>query len=257
MLKDLRTQVDIVKALTIHELSGKMKTLNYGYVWLILEPIIYIAFIRLARIAFNPIAPPDNMPPLTFYTLGVIPTFLCFDVINKTFGVAGSSSGLLIFPRVTPVDLALATGFTSFCIYFTLFWVLLLPVSIFEGVWPPKDLFSLMATFIAIFVLSSALGFILSGAYRVFPLMTKFWSMIHRALKMVSGMFFVITMIPFPYWPYFTWNPLFHLSEMMRDAWFQSYHSPIASPLYVAKWTLVSLLLGLSVERFMRRIPYV
>ena len=257
MLKDLKAQIDVLKALTIHNLSGQLSKLNYGYVWLILEPIIYIAFIRLARIAFNPIAPPDNMPPLTFYTLGVIPTFLCFDVIGKTYTTAGASSGLLMFPNVTPVDVALAAALTSFCVYFTMFWILLVPVSIYEGAWPPRDPLALMLTFIGIFLLSTAIGFVLSGAYRVFPLLTKFWAMIHRALKMVSGMFFVITMIPVTFWPYLTWNPLFHLSELIRQSWFSTYTSPIASPLYVSEWTLGSLLLGLSIEKFMRRIPYV
>jgi hypothetical protein len=45
--------------------------------------------------------------------------------------------------------------------------------------------------------------------------------------------------------------------EMIRDAWFITYTSPIASPLYVAEWIIGLLMLGLSLERYQRRIPYV
>jgi hypothetical protein len=43
---------------------------------------------------------------------------------------------------------------------------------------------------------------------------------------------------------------------MMRDAWFVTYTSPVASPAYVMEWILGLLLLGLSLERFVRRVPY-
>jgi capsular polysaccharide transport system permease protein len=72
---------------------------------------------------------------------------------------------------------------------------------------------------------------------------------------MSSGLFFCITMLPLAFWPYVTWNPLFHVTELVRDAWFEGYVSPIASPTYVVECTLVLLFLGLSVERHVRRFP--
>ena len=257
MFKDLKAQIDVIKALAIHDLSGQMKTLNYGYVWLILEPMIFIGFMRLARSAFKVLAPPDGMTPLAFFTIGVMPTFMSFQLINKVFSIVGSPSGMLKFPNVTPVDMALASACSIFCTYFMLFWVFLIPVSIYEGSWPPRNLFGVMMAFIGIFLLSVALGFVLSAAYRVFPLMTKFWTMVQRGLRMVSGMFFVITMLPTSVWPYLTWNPLLHLTELFRQYWFMSYNSPIASPMFVVECTLVILLLGLSLEKFMRRVPYI
>jgi capsular polysaccharide transport system permease protein len=74
---------------------------------------------------------------------------------------------------------------------------------------------------------------------------------------MIAGMFFVITMIPTTFWPYLTWNPLLHLNEFMRDMWFASYTSPVADAGFVAECILGFLLLGLSLERFMRRVPYI
>src|ERR1051326_1526387 len=89
MIQAFRSQLDVLTALVIHDLSGKMRSFNYGYVWLILEPAIYIAFIRLLKQVFSAFAPPNGMTPLTFYTLGVMVTFMAFDVI----GVVNRSSG--------------------------------------------------------------------------------------------------------------------------------------------------------------------
>ena len=256
MFKAIKAQIDVVSALTIHNLQGQMKNYAYGYVWLLLEPIMFIAILRLMRQAFNPLAPPNNMTPLTFYTLGVIPTFLCFDVIGDVFKEIGAPSKLLTFPRVTPVDVAVASGLASFCTYFALFWIFVLPVSIYEGAWPPKNALEVMLTLIGVWMLGAALGFIIGAAVRVFPPARQFVVYITRVLRLISGMFFVITMIPTTYWPYLTWNPLLHLMELMREGWFSTYTSPVASPLYIAECTLVLLLLGLSLERFMRRVPY-
>jgi hypothetical protein len=45
--------------------------------------------------------------------------------------------------------------------------------------------------------------------------------------------------------------------EMLRDAWFVTYTSPVADPVYVLEWVLGLMLLGLSLERYQRRMPYV
>lgn len=254
--RNFKAQLNVLVALTVHELVARGKSYNYGYVWLILEPVIYIGFMRLMRSMFSALNPPSGMTVLTFYTLGVVSTFMAFDIIDDVFKTAGSTSRLLSFPSVTAVDLALAQSLADFCIYFAIFWVFLLPISIYEGAWPPHDILELMLTFAELYALSVGLGFLLSGVYRVFPMMSKFWSMVTRVLRMVSGMIFCITMLPTSVWPYLTWNPILHCSEMWREAWFGSYVSPVADPIYVAEWALGLLLLGLSMERFMRRIPY-
>ena len=45
--------------------------------------------------------------------------------------------------------------------------------------------------------------------------------------------------------------------DPQRDAWFVTYTSPVADPTYIMEWILGLWLLGLSLERFQRRVPYV
>ena len=255
MLRELKTQFNVLKALTIHDLQGQMRAYNYGFAWLLLEPLIYIAGFRLMRQFLGAFAPPSGMTPLMFYILGVLPLYICFEGL-KTFQIAAKPSKLLSFPRVTPVDLTLAAAASSFAVYFVLFWLIALPVSIYEHVWPPENIMSVMFALILAWMLGVSFAFIISGAFRAFPPTKQFMSYMVFGLRVASGMFFCITMIPVVWWPYLDWNPLLQVTEMMRDGWFQSYVSPIANPGYIGACILTMTLLGLSIERFMRRIPY-
>jgi ABC-type polysaccharide/polyol phosphate export permease len=109
---------------------------------------------------------------------------------------------------------------------------------------------------VSAWMLGIAAGFIISGAYRVFPPTKQFVSYTSFALRISGGMFFCITMIPVAWWPLLSWNPVLQATEMTRDGWFQGYVSPIANPLYIGECILGMLLLGLSIERFMRRVPF-
>jgi capsular polysaccharide transport system permease protein len=255
MLKDLKTQFNVLKALTIYNLQGQMSSYKYGFAWMLLEPVIYIVGFRLMRQFFGNLAPPSGMTPLMFYILGVLPLYLTFVGI-KGFSVGASQSALLAFPRVTPVDLTLAAGLSSFCIYFVLFWIVVLPISLYEHVWPPENILKVMLGLIAAWMLGVSFSFSISGAFRVFPPVKQFVSYLSFGLRVASGMFFCITMVPILVWPYLSWNPLLHVTELLRDGWFESYVSPIASPTLVMEWIMGLLLLGLSIERFMRRVPY-
>jgi capsular polysaccharide transport system permease protein len=162
---------------------------------------------------------------------------------------------LTVLSRITQADLALAAAISSFALYFVIFWVGSLLVSNYEGAWPPQSITTINLALLAASIIGTAAGFALSGATRLFPGLGKVIGMSTFALRMLSGMFFCIIQVPLQYWPYLTWNPLLHITELIRDAWFESYVSPIASPAYVLECALGLLLFGLAIERFQRRIP--
>jgi capsular polysaccharide transport system permease protein len=256
VLADLRTQFNVIVALAVRELQGLQRQYNYGFAWALLEPIMFIGIIRMMKAFLKGLTPPD-MPPTTFLVIGIIPSYLYVGTMQAVYKVVGEQDKLLQFPRVTPVDLALAAALRAFCIYFALFCVFAVPSSIVEGVWPPENGMKVVMTFIAMWSLAVALGFIIGAARRVFPPIRQFISYYTLANRMIGGMLFVITQIPSTYWPWLTWNPVLHCEEMIRDGWFVTYTSPIASPSYVMEWILGLFLLGLSLERFVRRVPYV
>jgi capsular polysaccharide transport system permease protein len=252
----LKTQFSVIRALAIHNLQSLMKTYNYGFAWALLEPIMFIGVMRIARSAFKGLTPPD-MPPTTFLVVGIIPFYLYMSTVGAVYKALSQPDNMLQFPRVTPIDVALASALEEFCIYFTLYCIFLLPVSIYDKAFPPENAMKVFSVFIMLWVLGVSLGFVVGTAARVFPPIKQFVGYYNLLNRMAGGMLFVITMFPSSYWPYFTWNPVLHCMEMLRDAWFVTYTSPIASPFYVMEWIIGLLLLGLSLERYQRRIPYI
>jgi len=255
-LADLKTQFSVIRALTIHGLQGLMKTDNYGFAWALLEPIMFIAVMRIVRAAFKGLTPP-NMPPTTFLIVGIVPYYMFMNAMGSTSKAVSQTDSMLSFPRVTPIDVAIASALGDFCIYFTLYLFFLVPVSFYDGVFPPQNALEVFSVFCVLWVLGVSIGFVTGTAARVFPPIKQFVSYTNIINRMAGGMLFVITMFPSEYWPYFTWNPILHCLEMVRDGWFVTYTSPVADPMYVFECILGFLLLGLSLERYQRRMPYV
>jgi capsular polysaccharide transport system permease protein len=253
---DLKTQFSVIRALTIHELQGLMKTYNYGFAWAILEPVMFIAVMRLARSAFKGLTPP-NMPATTFLIVGIIPFYMYMAVLGSVAKAVSQSDNMLLFPRVTPVDVAIASSLGDFTIFFALYCIFLLPASLYDGVFPPDNGFEVFAVFALLWMLGMSIGFVVGTAMRIFPPIKQFVGYYNFVNRMAGGMLFVATMFPSEIWPYFTWNPVFHCMEMIRDGWFVTYTSPVSNPLFVFECILGFLLLGLSLERYQRRMPYV
>jgi len=256
VLADLKTQFNVIVALTIRDLQGLMKSYNYGFAWALLEPIMFIGIMRVARSAFKGLTPPD-MPATTFLVVGIIPFYLYVAAVGSVYKAIAEPDKMLRFPRVTPVDLAIASSLSDFCIYLTIYAIFLIPASIYDGVFPPENGLKLLIVVIVFWIMGMALGFVVGTAARVFPPIKQFVGYYNLLNRMAGGMLFVITMLPSEFWPYLTWNPVLHCSEMIRDAWFATYTSPVASPAYVFECIIGLLLLGLSLERYQRRVPYV
>jgi capsular polysaccharide transport system permease protein len=256
VLADLRTQMNVIAALTIRELQSLQKTYNYGFAWALLEPLMFIGIMRLARSFLKGLTPAD-MPPTTFIVLGIIPSYMFLNAMSAVMKATGDQDKMLQFPRITPIDVGIASAIRAFCIYFVLFLAFVVPSSIIEGAWPPQNVLEVLFAMFSMLTFGIALGFVFGAVRRVFPPVRQFVSYYTLANRMIGGMMFVITQIPSTYWPYLTWNPILHCSEMIRDGWFVTYTSPIASPAYVLEWILGMLLLGLSLERFVRRMPFI
>jgi capsular polysaccharide transport system permease protein len=211
---------------------------------------------RGLRSVLRGLTPPD-MPPTTFIMVGIIPFYLYADSLGSVYKSIAGSNNLVQFPRITPIDIAIASAASDFCLYSAVMLLLLVPASIYEGVFPPQNVLKFLLVLLLLWSLGIAMGFVAGAAARVLPPIRQFMTYYNLVNRMAGGMLFVITMFPSEYWPYLTWNPVLHCMEMLRDAWFVTYTSPVADPMYVLEWLIGLLLLGLSLERYQRRLPHV
>src|SRR6185312_8358553 len=112
---------------------------------------------------------PPNMQPSTFLILGIVPFYMYIQAVGAVYKSISSTDNLLKFPRVTPIDLALASALSDFCIYFSLFLFFIVFFSIYEGAWPPQNPLGVTGAFLAVWMLGMGLGFVVGTAARGFP----------------------------------------------------------------------------------------
>jgi capsular polysaccharide transport system permease protein len=254
MFESIRSQVRIIVALTIRDMQNQSNNLVGGFAWAIVDVLLYVAAMSLIRVFIKAFMPP-GMPPFTFLVLGILP-WQTFDHTMKTVEtIVRKNSKLLSLPIVTPLDIILACALDKLCIYGLIFTGLISISSYFEGVGAPRFPMGIILVFLASWVLGISLGLVITPLYRMFPPAKSLWKPIKRTWFWTSGLYFAITSIPPNLWVYMTWNPILHVNELMRTYWFQNYNSPIASPSYIVAWILGLGFLGLSLERFIRRVP--
>lgn len=250
MFRALQTQVAVIAALVIRGMQNERRQFVYGYAWTFIGPAATIGILRVGQSVTG--LEPSSMPPVTFLVLGVVPIFMFLH--NMMIAVRPTSRGLTVIPRVSTLDALFAKGILNFITYSVIFWGFAIAGSIYDGCWPPENPLGVQVVFILCWLLSLALAFVFAAISKYFPPILEFKRFISRPLRIISGMFFVITALPTWLWPWFSWNPLLHVTELLRSDWFTVYTTPVGSVWFILMWLAGLTALGLGLERFLRRV---
>jgi capsular polysaccharide transport system permease protein len=87
------------------------------------------------------------------------------------------------------------------------------------------------------------------------PLWQRVWSIAMRPMFLISGVFFTYQSVPLPWREILWWNPLIHVTGLVRRGLYPGYDAAYASPIYVMALGLgVALLAGVGLMRWHRDI---
>ena len=254
-IESLAAHIRVVTALTVREMQTSNSSYVYGYAWALAEVCITLTALTVMKIFIHAFNPP-GMPPVIFILLGGIPWFTFHNTAGGMFQVVSQRRKMLLLPHVTPIDIMLAKATTVLVTYGSIFFVGLVVFDYFEGAGVPRSVAGLVIIYLLSWVLGIGFGMSLMPLVRVFPPGLKLLSVIWRFGLILSGVYFTISKIPSNYWIYLTWNPMLHVSELMRTYWFSTYQTPVGNPFYVMACATGVLIFGLLLERYIRlRVP--
>lgn len=253
MLRLIGVQLRVIHALTLREMQSQQTNLAYGFGWVFFDAFLAFAGLLIMKLAIRGWSNSGGMPPVTFLVSGLVPWLMFTSCYSLPGGAVGKGKPLLLLPIVTELDLILAATLRNFATYAILFVVLALCAKWYDDTTFPRFPLGIVLLFIAMAAMGTALGLLLMVLTRLYPPAGKFTGFFLRFGMIFSGVIFQITMFPETVWPYLSWNPILHIEELMRTYWFYSYHSPIASPTYVAETLLGMSFFGLLLERYARR----
>lgn len=252
-LKSAGVQARVIHALVLREVNVKFARHRLGYLWAFVEPVAFIAAFALI-LSVGGRTLPAGMPAVPFLITGIIPFFLFRDVVTATLRGVSANKALLVYPQVSAFDVMVARFLLETATAIVVFVVLLaamMGLGIDVRIERPIEAFGwLIAMGLAGFGFGAACG----ALEPLFPAVERIVpAVILRPLFWISGVFFTSGMLPADLRDLALLNPLLHMIELMRSAFFHEFENQYASYPYALFSLLLALFLACLLHRALRR----
>ncbi|WP_260680351.1 ABC transporter permease [Thalassotalea sp. PS06] len=235
---------DSIHALMLREVKTRFGSNRLGYFWAIAEPfaqatIMAAMFTAIGRNSLS------GVPVAMFLISGILPFKMFSKLMPQLAASVSANKGLLGYRQVEPID-PLITRFIIEMVTFVIVYAITVSVLAWIGFEVMPENFSALVLITCLLsLLALGLGLLLCSATIYWEDTPKIVSILMMPMFLISGIFFSATMIPSQYWFLFDWNPIFHVIELSRDAYFQSYTTPVGDWKYVCFVVLCCLAAGL------------
>lgn len=246
-------QLQVVHALVLRETRTKFGEHQLGYLWAVLEPSFWVlTFWGMYLVIGRPVSP--GLDDLSFLVTGVLTYELFANNVSRIGEAINGNKPLLFYPQVQPIDLVWARAALESATIGAVFVLLMGGAAFWRGEWPSIDsvLLVLDGMFLAT-LLGTSLGLFLCMLSELLPVVDRLRGPVMRPLFWVSGLFFTLDEVPPEVHDLLLLNPVLHTLELVRDGWFPEYTSPRASSFYALSFGLAFMVVGLLLERIVRR----
>ena len=221
--------------------------------WSVLEPMAAILFLS---IGFSLVirSPSLGTSFLLFYATGYLPLNLYQTLSNPIARSIMFSRPLLRFPAVSWIDALLArfilNSLTNVLISVLLFTLILAIVDSRTIL----DLPPIIEAFGLCMLLGLGVGAFNCVLFGMFPVWEVAWGIITRPLFLASGIFYIYEDLPKLAQDILWFNPLIHITGLMRTGFYPTYSANYVDPLYVIFFSMIALAFGLMLTRRYNRV---
>lgn len=233
-----------VIALVLREMSTRYGRTPGGYLWGILEPLgaIIVLSVGFGLLLRNP---PLGTSFLLFYATGYMP-FNLYQTLSLTVARAiGFSRPLLQYPAVTWADAVLARFLLNSLTGILVAAILLVGILAVIDSRTVLDLAPVLIAMLLAMLLGLGVGVLNCAIIGLFPVWDVVWSIATRPLFIASGILFLYDELPQLARDVLWYNPLVHITALMRAGFFPMYAPLFVSEVFVIASGLVPLALGL------------
>lgn len=232
-----------VTALVLREMSTRYGRTPGGYVWAVLEPflailILSIGFSLLLR------SPSLGTSFLLFYATGYLILNLYQTLSNMTIKALRFSSSLLRFPTVAWIDAIIARALLNSLTSIVIMIVLLGTILTITDTRSVIDLAPIVEATGLTMLLGVGVGTLILVPAGLYPLFDVAWSVATRPLFISSAVIYIYEDLPRFAQEILWYNPLVHLTGLMRRGFYPSYQASYVSIPYVLFFGIITLFLG-------------
>ncbi|MFY0691452.1 MAG: ABC transporter permease [Paracoccaceae bacterium] len=237
-----------ISALMLREMTTRYGRSAGGYVWAVLEPagvliLLSAAFSLLLR------APSLGNSFILFYASAYLPFKAYQDVAAKTADSIRFSKSLLVYPAVGFLDAVLARFFLAILTQSMVACLLLTGILLWLEVSVITDVSAMVLAMALAALLGLGLGTLNCLLFGMFPVWNSVFNILTRPLFLASGILFIFEEVPVWIAQILWYNPLVHITGIMRRGFYPFYEASYASALYPLGVAMGLLALGLVLLR--------
>lgn len=243
----------IVAALVLREMASTYGRSPGGYVWAVLGPVGAITILSVV-FSFVVRSPSLGTSFVLFYATGYLPYDLFQQSMNKTAAALRYSRALLAYPGVSWVHAVAARFLLNLVTFMTVFCLVILGVLIMvdtRSIIRPVPILQALGMAALLGLGIGLINAVLMGMYEVWE---RLWAIATRPLFLISGVFFIYEDLPRFAQDILWWNPLLHVTALVRAGFYPTYPAVFASPAYGYGLALLGIALGLMVMRRTYRV---
>ncbi|WP_333834452.1 ABC transporter permease [Rubrimonas sp.] len=247
----LELQLRVVFALILREMTTRFGRSAGGYLWAVLEPAGTVALLALV---FSQIArhPPLGVDFALFFATGYVAFHCYMDISRNVSNAVRTNRALLTFPSVTMLDAIIARFLLQ--LLTTIFvGALILTVLVVTSRQPVAlDLGAVLLAMGLAALLGLGVGALNCVLFAFSPTWERVFNVVNRPLFLISGVFFIYEALPRAAQDVIWWNPLMHVTAIMRTGFYPFYEPSYPSVVYVGFFALAPLAVGMLLLRLAR-----
>lgn len=251
----LRIQANVIGALVLREIKTRFGSMGAGWIWLLFEPLVQgLFFVALYEFIRSRVSPIGGVDVAEFMLSGIIPWLFYARTSVQVMHSIETNRSLLVYPQVTPLDIALArTALEAMIMSVVIAFFLGLQWFVFGAV-EVGDLLGILAACACLSILGFGIGLTVMALDHFVPGLMLVFQYVNRLLYFTSGIFFTLSAVPSGYRSYVDWNPLLQAVEWGRASYFDNVSTEMLNFKLLAFAVPLIAALGIFAERATRDV---
>jgi len=251
----LKVQARVVFALILRDAKSRYGRHKLGFFWIFVEPTMMVMLFLAFKILVRQAGSSSGMPDALFIATGILPFLLFRQSMNSLTGSIKSARSLLGFPQVTTFDIMIATVLLELATILFVFAIMVLGITVVIGPERIENPLMVLYAFSLMLMTGTGLGMTFASLLPIFPAVKNITNpLFGRPLFFTSGIFFTADMLPSSVREVILYNPLLHMTEIMRSAYFTQYESIYIDWHYAQFFAFGSLLFGLLMHQSLKNL---
>lgn len=233
----------------MRESVSRLFASRVSWIWVFAEPVVHIGFVMYIFTAIR-VRKVGEVDTAIWLMIGLVSYFMFRKTGDKVTDAVNQNQGLFAYRQVKPVDTLIARAILEGTLLLVVTVCLIGLATLANRDFAPEDPLAILAALLALWILGFGYGLVLSALYAVASEARIFVKVIMRPMYLISGVIFPLASLPAPIREILMWNPVANGLEMARLGITHGYHAvPEMDPSYLFKFALVSMLLGLTLQK--------